>query len=131
MAVLLIKSVGCLKLLEILFTESQNHRMTSFEKDHNDHLVSTPLLCVGLPTARPGCPENFFLNTDADSVFRILAGDWEKAILLINSHPEQKSRNLINFLPFLGDISVPHAVFSLKSDPLCQEKGKDNITKQS
>ena len=57
MAVLLIKSVGCLKLLEILFTESQNHRMTSFEKDHNDHLVSTPLLCVGLPTARPGCPE--------------------------------------------------------------------------
>jgi len=26
-------------------------------KDHNDHQVSTPLLCAGLPTTRPGCPE--------------------------------------------------------------------------
>jgi len=28
-----------------------------FEKDHKDHLVSTPLLCAGSPTTRPGCPE--------------------------------------------------------------------------
>jgi len=27
------------------------------KKDHNDHLVSTPLLCAGSPTTRPGCPE--------------------------------------------------------------------------
>jgi len=31
--------------------------MAQVEKDHNDHLVSTPLLCAGLPTTRPGCPE--------------------------------------------------------------------------
>ena len=33
------------------------HRMTCIEKDHSDHRVSTPLLCAGLPTTRPGCPE--------------------------------------------------------------------------
>jgi len=33
------------------------HRMARVEKDHNDHLVSTPQLCVGSPTTRPGCPE--------------------------------------------------------------------------
>jgi len=27
------------------------------EKDHNDHRVSTPLLCAGFPTTRPGCTE--------------------------------------------------------------------------
>ena len=37
--------------------ESQNHRMAWVEKDHNAHLVSTPLLCAGSPTSRPGCPE--------------------------------------------------------------------------
>jgi len=26
-------------------------------KDHNDHRGSTPLLCAGSPTSRPGCPE--------------------------------------------------------------------------
>jgi len=26
------------------------HRMAWVEKDHNDHLVSTPLLCAGSPT---------------------------------------------------------------------------------
>ena len=31
--------------------------MAWVEKDHNDHLVSTPLLCAGLPTNRPGCTE--------------------------------------------------------------------------
>jgi len=31
--------------------------MAWVEKDHNDHLVSTPLLCAGLPATRPGCPE--------------------------------------------------------------------------
>jgi len=34
-----------------------NHRMAWVQKDHNDHLVSTPLLCSGSPIARPGCPE--------------------------------------------------------------------------
>ena len=37
--------------------ESQNHRMAWVEKDHNDCLISTPLLCVGSPTTRLGCPE--------------------------------------------------------------------------
>ena len=27
------------------------------EKDRNDHPVSAPLPCAGLPAARPGCPE--------------------------------------------------------------------------
>ena len=27
--------------------------MAWVEKDHNDHPVSAPLLCAGLPTARP------------------------------------------------------------------------------
>ena len=36
---------------------SQNHGMAWVEKDHNDHRVSTPLLCAGSPTTRPGCPE--------------------------------------------------------------------------
>ena len=31
--------------------------MAWVEKDHNDHPVSTPLLCAGSPTTRPGCPE--------------------------------------------------------------------------
>ena len=31
--------------------------MAWVEKDHNAHLVSTPLLCAGSPTIRPGCPE--------------------------------------------------------------------------
>ena len=35
----------------------RSHRMAWVEKDHNDHLVSTPLLCAGSPTTRPGCPE--------------------------------------------------------------------------
>jgi len=37
--------------------ESYNYRMTWVEKDHNDHWVSTPLLCAGSPTTRLGCPE--------------------------------------------------------------------------
>jgi len=31
--------------------------MARVEKDHSDHWVSTPLLCAGPPTTRPGCPE--------------------------------------------------------------------------
>jgi len=31
--------------------------MVWVEKDHNDHRVSTPLLCAGLLITRPGCPE--------------------------------------------------------------------------
>jgi len=31
--------------------------MAWVEKDHNDHLVSTPLPQAGLPTTRPGCQE--------------------------------------------------------------------------
>jgi len=34
-----------------------NHRMAWVDKDHNDHLVSSPLLHTGSPTSRPGCPE--------------------------------------------------------------------------
>jgi len=30
--------------------------MAWVEKDHNGHLVSTFLMCAGLPTTRPGCP---------------------------------------------------------------------------
>ena len=30
--------------------------MAWVEKHHNAHPVSTPLLCAGLPTTRPGCP---------------------------------------------------------------------------
>ena len=33
------------------------HRTAWVEKDLKDHLVSTPLLCAGSPTTRPGCPE--------------------------------------------------------------------------
>jgi len=28
--------------------------MAWVEKDHNDHVVSIPLLCAGSPTTRPG-----------------------------------------------------------------------------
>ena len=31
-----------------------DHRIAWIERDHGDHLVSTPLLCAGLPTTRPG-----------------------------------------------------------------------------
>ena len=31
--------------------------MAWVEKDHNDHLISTPLLWAGLPTTRTDCPE--------------------------------------------------------------------------
>ena len=37
--------------------ESLNHRTAWIEKNSNAHLVSTPLLCAGSPTTRPGCPE--------------------------------------------------------------------------
>ena len=40
-----------------IFIEPQNHRMDWTEKDHNDHLISTPLLCPGSPATRPGCSE--------------------------------------------------------------------------
>ena len=33
------------------------HGMAWVEKDDNDHRVSTPLLCAGLPITRPGYPE--------------------------------------------------------------------------
>lgn len=33
----------------------QYHRMVWVEKDHNDHLISTPLLCAGSPITTPGC----------------------------------------------------------------------------
>jgi len=36
--------------------ESWNHRLAWVEKDHNDPLVSTPLICAGSPSTRPGCP---------------------------------------------------------------------------
>jgi len=39
-------------------TGSQNHRMAWVEKDHNDHLVSTPMPWAGSPTTRPGCQES-------------------------------------------------------------------------
>jgi len=42
----------CVQLIEL-----QNRRMAWVEKSHNDHLVSTPLLCAGSPTTRPDCPE--------------------------------------------------------------------------
>ena len=32
------------------FESYLNHRMAWVDKDHNDHWVSTPLLCAGLPT---------------------------------------------------------------------------------
>ena len=40
-------------------TFSQYHRMAWVEKHHNDHRVSTPLLCAGSPVTRPGCPEPY------------------------------------------------------------------------
>jgi len=40
-----------------IFIEPQNDRMDWVEKDHNDHLISTPLLCPGSPATRPGCSE--------------------------------------------------------------------------
>jgi len=44
------------KALEIIRSqESKNHRMAWVEKDHSDHLVSTPVLCAGSPTSRAGC----------------------------------------------------------------------------
>ena len=52
-------SILALQLL-LLFANGSaawNHRTTWVEKDLSDHLVSTPLLCAGLPTTRPGCPE--------------------------------------------------------------------------
>jgi len=44
-------------LLHASFWKSQTHRMAWVGKDHNDHVVPTPLLCAGVPTTRPGCPE--------------------------------------------------------------------------
>ena len=37
-----------------VLSKLKNHRMAWVEKDHNDHLVSTSLLCAGSPTTRPG-----------------------------------------------------------------------------
>jgi len=41
--------------------------MAWVEKDHNDHRVSTPLLCAGSPTSRPGCPEPHPASKDGSS----------------------------------------------------------------
>ena len=43
--------------LDVVFRDMICHRTAWVEKDHNDHVVSTPLLCAGLPTTRPSCPE--------------------------------------------------------------------------
>ena len=43
--------------------------MACVEKDHNDHGVSTPLLCAGSPTTRPGLPRatsSLALNASRD-----------------------------------------------------------------
>jgi len=53
-----------------VFIESQNHRMALVEKDHNDHLVSTPLLCAGSPAMRPGCPEEYLLTPSGKNAFQ-------------------------------------------------------------
>jgi len=55
-----LKSVWWLSDKESLLAfniRSWSPRMAWVEKDHNDHLFSTPLLCAGSPTSRPGCPE--------------------------------------------------------------------------
>ena len=36
---------------------TESYRMAWVAKDHSAHPVSTPLLCAGSPTSRPGCPE--------------------------------------------------------------------------
>jgi len=41
-----------------LRSRTGNHRVAWVEKDHSDHLVSTPLLCAGSPTARPSTTRN-------------------------------------------------------------------------
>jgi len=38
--------------------------MAWVEKDYDGHLVSTPLLCAGSLTTRPGCPEPHLKDTD-------------------------------------------------------------------
>ena len=48
------KVLVCLLRNYSVNVQSQNYRMAWVEKDCNDHRVSTPLLCAGLPTTRPG-----------------------------------------------------------------------------
>ena len=43
----------CITLSNFCRNRRKNHRKAWVEKDHNDHWVSTPLLCAGSPTARP------------------------------------------------------------------------------
>ena len=45
------------KILFVGFQFESDHGTVWVEKDHNDHLVSTPLLRARLPTTTPGCPE--------------------------------------------------------------------------
>jgi len=58
-----------LMIFTLLFCWTQDHRMAWIEKGHNNHLVSIPLQCAGLPTTRPGCPEPHY----SSEVARILA----------------------------------------------------------
>ena len=51
------EAVGTADGIGVLTESSWNHRMAWVEKDYNDHAVSTPLLCGGLPATRAGCPE--------------------------------------------------------------------------
>ena len=87
-------------VLEILFLATSrpalgwlhhHHRMTWVEKDVKHCLVSTPLLCAGLPTAKPGCPEPHPAwpwvppehSTSLGNLFQCVTTLWVQNILLM------------------------------------------------
>jgi len=53
-----------------------------YKKDHNDHLVSTLLLCAESPATRPGCPEPQSLWTSCSSVAP--PSGWKNFLLISN-----------------------------------------------
>ena len=69
--------------------ESQNHRMAWVEKDHTDHLVSTPLLCSGSPTARlgsvPRAASSLALNASRDGASTTSLGNVFQCITALSS----------------------------------------------
>jgi len=64
------------------------HRMAWVEKDHKGHLVSTPLLCAGSPTTRPGCPvtSSLALNTSREGASTTSLGNLFLAELYAMHH---------------------------------------------
>jgi len=91
--------------------------MAWVEKEHNDHRVSTALLCAGSPTTRPGCPEpRPALNVSRDGASTTSLGNLFQCVTTLCVKNFLLISNLdlpcLSFKPFSLDLSLSTLVNS-------------------